>query len=761
MLEDAKLACRLWKIWGRIGEHWCAYFQAAGLDLCRATEDDLLTRLRQPIQIAFGLEGLEELSQDADKGIEPGDPARSLFYHVLASPHCTPWAVPEGAYPRMEELDIIENCVYSAASPTLEDLYQRAPGQSLAIAVFAYEYAAAIDTVHGRHADLCFSRTGIARVGNARPNYLGRERGFFPASGGKGKVHAVPARYGVFLAAELPGNKETIGPMLFTAADASRKFWIPLHKLFNGEECIAGLNIELEFRVRHINEKIKKVHLALQSKGIDTGWNARQMQCFPFVIADDEAVKEHKLAEFFPATGLIVPVEHDPMVEPAMTLTKGEKERKYVGFPVPHDHPGFNGTLWFKEIFGIRQSPEFVHAKHAIRQGPDGNEKIVYIPTEVSDIGEYVKKGGYEAANFVDWTADGFLRARCPTLAASIHEHLAAYSILAQPDFFPQVKQQDITEWWEHRAPKEVKDLIWPDQGIVPNPLAEERLPVNFTLDGSGFHSKDTTLMAIVGMDRKPGRECRRVLSKRPRRESTLSYRATNLFEPGWDASEDCGRDALTPTGVFHLANYGLGSPYPEDTLICAASGAFWPGAVPDVTRFFTQPEYPSSTPILDSQALWDSVPLPRKLTATTYEYISASHADYVEAIYRGGQGFRYEEFAEVTLDEYILRTLVTARVFQFLAVEKAEDRAKYPFLSFDRAKEPDLAVLQKHGWKIGEEATFRVQLGEYQGVASVEPPDPKKIVANLRGIQVLFAGPSAVAAADPAKPGGWIVHKL
>lgn len=55
---------------------------------------------------------------------------------------------------------------------------------------------------------------------------------------------------------------------------------------------------------------------------------------------------------------------------------------------------------------------------------------------------------------------------------------------------------------------------------------------------------------------------------------------------PGWDVSRD-----WLPDHRQHLATYGLGSPYPEDTKLCAALSSFWPAVSPDATREFSWPD--------------------------------------------------------------------------------------------------------------------------------------------------------------------------
>ena len=88
---------------------------------------------------------------------------------------------PFGGYATPAELDTLENFIFSLAPVTLAKFITDNGGVSkVAVVVFSSEYRPAADTVDGRHADLTFSRTGIARVGTARLRYLPESRGFWP-----------------------------------------------------------------------------------------------------------------------------------------------------------------------------------------------------------------------------------------------------------------------------------------------------------------------------------------------------------------------------------------------------------------------------------------------------------------------------------------------------------------------------------------------------------------------------------------------------
>ena len=70
------------------------------------------------------------------------------------------------------ELDVIENFIYSLVAG-------RTGLTNTFIAVFAYQYREASRTPHLRHADMAYSRTGVARVGTAAAHYDASRRSFW------------------------------------------------------------------------------------------------------------------------------------------------------------------------------------------------------------------------------------------------------------------------------------------------------------------------------------------------------------------------------------------------------------------------------------------------------------------------------------------------------------------------------------------------------------------------------------------------------
>jgi hypothetical protein len=125
------------------------------------------------------LPGFEDFDPNGAQGITPFKPASSLLYHALASPRVQRDA--SGAmlmaFPTVAEIEAVENLVFAITPRMLSEVAAAAGGDKLSIVSYAVEYRPAPDTAHSLYADLTFSRTGIARVGTARPKYLPEWRG--------------------------------------------------------------------------------------------------------------------------------------------------------------------------------------------------------------------------------------------------------------------------------------------------------------------------------------------------------------------------------------------------------------------------------------------------------------------------------------------------------------------------------------------------------------------------------------------------------
>jgi hypothetical protein len=99
--------------------------------------------------------------------------------------------------------------------------------------------------------------------------------------------------------------------------DDAVEFWVAIHKLFSGSECIHGLNFTVQLQCFHYNDKIRRVQLLL---------NENPPAVFPFRFTD--GIAEFRSAPEVPP-GLLFPVPHPRLVEPA------KKDVQFVRYRVP------------------------------------------------------------------------------------------------------------------------------------------------------------------------------------------------------------------------------------------------------------------------------------------------------------------------------------------------------------------------------------------------------------------------------------------
>ena len=229
------------------------------LDISQPSAARLKAVLTAPLAVIDRTKpGFEDFNSAGTQGITAGRPSHSLLHHALASPnvHPTPAGTPSKKltdYATLTELDTIENYIYSLVA-------DRTDLADTIVAVFAYQYRDASRTTHLRHADFAYSRTGVARVGTTGSHYDPSRRSFWVIpDGGGDAISVLPARYGVFLARRAkPGAGGSVQGGHDGEADDD--FIFPVHKLFNGKECLKGQNLSVKFLEFHRNEKLRKTH---------------------------------------------------------------------------------------------------------------------------------------------------------------------------------------------------------------------------------------------------------------------------------------------------------------------------------------------------------------------------------------------------------------------------------------------------------------------------------------------------------------------
>lgn len=651
-----------------------------GLNIAQPTPQALATELVRPgLPINRSLEGFTDFATDGQRGIEPGAPARSLLYHALASPNVLNGIDGQRLkyFPTLAEIETVENYVFAADPPTLDKLLSAAEATTLAVVVFSHEYRPAFQTCHGRHADMVYSRTGVARVGTVAERYHSKLRGFLPESDTNPfEICVSPARYAAYLAVRRKGSAKDFRPMRFRAKsrdgdpphwlpDDRRDFWVPVHKLFPGRECIEGVDIkDVTFTATLVNEKLFRIHREILKKNPPS--------TPPFRLTAGIASFSANPAY---GSGTLVPDAH-PLVEKAtlngkpvsFRVPKGPKPFDTLNAdspPAPHAPPNSPE---------FRRSPEYVHIRTLIANGKETDLNRL----NDAALTKQLTDGGYDALHYVDFTGDGWVDAKidCPALKKDHRvslEALPAYALVTAPDFFPSCDQRQLTVWTDSNAvPKSIQKALW---NVSPETLADMRLAPNIQLQHHPFATNDFTMTSLVSLLGAAASGPPPVVAADATRHSHLPDDAAGVFAPGWDVSADWTRAGGKI--VWHVAAYGLGSPFPEDAKLCAALSTFWPGVAPDATREMepvTGNQSGTVSPLTDQEIgqvgglPWDGVMGPQVVVSNGKEFVeydSFRHVDYVRNALDGL--FTQRLTARVDAAEYERRVLAAA--FAYLAV--------------------------------------------------------------------------------------------
>lgn len=618
-------------------------------------------------RINRAMPGFGDFAQAGTRAIEPGQPDLSLLYHAFASPAVVADGAgrPLKAFPTPAEIDALENYIYGVQAPSLADLRGIAAGRKLAIAVYALQYRNVAMSVHGRHAELCLARTGISRLGNLEPHYDARARNFVGVDEARPfDFRVTPRRFAAFLAVQMPGAAPSFGPQDALASDHDRPFWVPIHKLFSGRECIRGLDLRVSLSCGLRNDEIAQFRHFLDQEGLKNNWTGETLEKYPFVIKDRQIGALSTLPEY--GTGMLVP-KPNPLTQPAKyqghlltvpvdgAYTSGQTNLQLSSLQVlPPTEVGPPAYMDDAGQLLQRPGPEYVNIRHRVLA--DGKiEDLNPRP----DLQQVLRHGGYDTLQYIDGAGDGWVEAHCPELEPHVDGRLAAYCMVGLPDFFPKVTQRDLMQWWRTEVPALVRAALWV---IQPLALSQTRIAGNITLPVP-FALDDTTITAIVTQPATHAGPVQQANGPWTIEKAGLPDGSPGLFDPGWDTSQGIYyEDDRDPTKTYKddnrpikkfLAGYGLGSPFIEDAKLCASLGAYWPGVAPDATREF-QPDkrlnsieypYPSVIPLTDEEIgsaplpngkfmPWDGVRGPRAAMfqgKKVVAYTDARHVDYID----------------------------------------------------------------------------------------------------------------------------------
>ncbi|WP_232444006.1 hypothetical protein [Burkholderia ubonensis] len=594
---------------------WREAFKRHGLDLSDSTTpEETANRLRQPLPIDWDDPRIHDLCPSTERAIEPGDPARSLIYHMLALSECPS---PDGGV-RLEAIDLLENYIDSLA-PLPPDW------QTLDVAVLAYQYRPARRTGHQQHADLVFSRLGIARNGDVDARYDEQTRSFVPhAQDGIEHVRVMPARYGAFLVRRVVGPDTLALIEGKQAGDDQRTFIEPVRKLFP-DECLPGRRLTLKYGHRHVGEKLKRA--------VEAPWGVRpsppgDLDGAPYAVCSQDLGEATPAGPDAPAVMLkrsgaavlLMPAAR-PLIEPVTPANFGVRgfgvparwrlaplaNRRFTTMRIitslwklvlaavdevrqqyfPHFAPGW---LRFPEP---RNAPEFINIRHKAHENGTYTDMRAH-PVDRQDFLAEVGKGGYRAQLFLDHCTEGVVTIQIAELAE--HAVRPAYSVVAAPDFYPYADQAELQRWFTDRQIDPKSQF----RSGSPISLSAERLAANpGHIDPfrktQAFSPNDGTVAVAFSLAARATRR-RDTEVHPPRMTSFLSDASSGVFAPGWDVTYAGNRRRT------FLATFGLGSPFAEDIKLCAASNSFWPAVSPDASRTFNRADAPTAIPMLDHE---------------------------------------------------------------------------------------------------------------------------------------------------------------
>jgi hypothetical protein len=582
---------------------------------------------------------LKNLSANPDRGfddfagmnlIKPGFPAFSLLYHALASPRVRSSSIL--AYPDLAQLDILENYIYALAEwEHLKTVYNVKSNEELVMAVFAYEYRPAFKTPHHEHADMVYSRTGVARVGEHEMNFDKINRCFTNKPKDNVPVQhsaVVPARYGLFIAKRVKNSDINLmttgvykpGDKFDDKEDAKRTFLQPIRKVFQNDLLFG--EAKLNFKEMHRSEKLAKLveHTQL------TFYNNLK----PTVRDSSQLIVQD---------GKITNVESSFLVisQPKPLIRISKENNKPVYFLVPVMIPGEDGYSR-NRYFTSYNTQEVQDVELLVPTKGNGYQKIpnqyneprtqpLFLNItheqdtvdakgyrEVLKDGEFEKRlndGMFQAPLFEDSICEGSVNAQITfgdqaALKGLRKECLPGFSIVTAPDFFPQVDNFDLMIY--DVAPGLAVNVSNFYEGGLAS-LATARLSPNPELL-SAKESIDTytAVLSHKSKNTMPAGQMQKFgnpsLPKGYMVSGFLPDVASSVFAPGWDITYSADKPGSTDV---YLSTEGLGSPFVEDMKLCAAANGMWPASSPDAARTYQGSldpwsRNPTAIPLLDDE---------------------------------------------------------------------------------------------------------------------------------------------------------------
>ena len=342
---------------------------------------------------------------------------------------------------------------------------------------------------------ICATRYGRFTGRDGPLDYVPEARGYLPFVEGNGHaVRVLPCRYAAYIAASGAGDEAAHGPMrCIHPDDSKRRFWIPLHKLFPGDECLRGHDITVRLTAAHVNEKLRRVHLffcrqrpqrGLGGAGPQPG-SVRIHERHRGVLAAEGG--RHRAAR--PDSSAAARGAGD-LQGPCADVPGAGNDRPSRGLAaVParglEPEPA-------READEGQAAPEYVHVRHKVQNGQeiDLNQR--------PDMSEIIRRGRYQARHYIDSTGDGWIGANAANSRSTCHARCRRTRWSRHRTTSPGETERSHAVDGRVRAGGAHRDDLAGVPGR-PEALSDQRLAANLELDEAGFERDDDTMTAIVG----------------------------------------------------------------------------------------------------------------------------------------------------------------------------------------------------------------------------------------------------------------------
>ena len=614
---------------------WITYIKSLNLGITDHLDiAKLITAIpEEKLNTLKTMTGFEDFG--GNRFIEPGYPALSLLYHLLANPRVRPGGFSEIQYARLNEIDIMEDYIYGLKNwVSYKKDYEIENDNNLVLAVFAYEYRTAFKTPHHQSADMVYSRTGIGRIGNRQPLYNKENRCYTnnpSLQPGDKNIAVTPARYGLFIARKvslldnngkqhlsaLKMSRDKQGDRHFIKNSDNNFYLLPIRKIFNDDWLINSSVIG--FSEQHFNKKISTLLPDTHDK-----YTRTSASLVNTIAVNSSFIVESQYDD------LIKGVKNENNDYLQFHANKGGLDNRFLT-----GYFNSNGSSEVEDIelldpsglsrsvnnYGIpRKVPMYVNLSHTVI-----NAQIKCVDrfgSNATETFEMLMNSERNVPLFEDKICDGYVTA---TVKSSSKNQLKilidkgvlnAFSIITAPDFFPQVDGFDLQNF--DIAPGMGDNSLFYEGGIAslatsntyPNPMVYEK-DAKILKD---LNPRETYTTVISNYKNEkieknkfndPGESRGYYFS------SYLPDVCSSVFAPGWDITYQ-GEDK-DDKQIF-LSTQGLGAPFIEDMKFCAALNGMWPAAAPDVSRTyqasvtadelcnFDWDRNPTAIPLLDNE---------------------------------------------------------------------------------------------------------------------------------------------------------------